>query len=601
MKRRRPAYLYFLVLELLVCRSFALTPDGEALLSFKQNLRNSNEVLLQWRENDTTPCSWHGVICDKLTGRVVSLNLPSSKLWGSIASELVKLDQLQRLALHQNTLYGSIPPALGNFSHLKVLLLHDNYLSGQIPPELGRLLELRILDISSNLLSGAIPDSLGNLKNLTNFNVSTNFLTGEIPENGVLGSFGEQSFVGNMGLCGQQVGEICKSQLVDPSANRNGSFSPPKSVPGPPPFGLRKRSSKSSTGFLISALVTVGLSLLIALMCFWGCFLYHKFGKKRKGFEDIEDSGAKLVIFHSDIPYTSKEILRRIELLDESHIIGHGGFGTVYKLVMEDGSAFAVKRIDKSSLSFDCFFERELKVLGSIKHRNLVNLRGYCNSPSAKLLIYDYLQNGTLEEVLHESEDINLTWGARLKVALGAARGIAYLHHDCSPRIIHRDVKSSNILIGENFEPHVSDFGLAKLLEDNISHVTTVIAGTFGYLAPEYLQSGRATEKTDVYSYGIVLLELISGKRPSDASFVEKGLNIVGWAISLKKDRRWREVLDPRCEGVSPESLEALLQIATLCLCPMPDDRPTMHEVVKMLEAEMMSPYPSDFYDSNSD
>ncbi|MCO5596574.1 hypothetical protein L7F22_050639 [Adiantum nelumboides] len=600
MRKKRLTFLYLLVVLLLIYSSFAITPDGEVLLSFKQTLRNSDEILSHWKENDTSPCTWHGVLCDKRTGRVVSLNLASNKLWGNIAPDLGKLDQLQRLALQQNSLYGSVPTTLGNCSRLEALLLHDNYLSGQIPSELGGLLELKILDISSNSLSGTIPESLGKLKNLTNFNVSTNFLTGEIPESGVLRNFGEQSFVGNMGLCGQQVGEICKSQLVEPSMTPDASSSPLEGVPGPP-FGLRRRSSKSSTEFLISALVTVGLSLLIALMCFWGCFLYHKLGKKRKSFEDIEDSGATVVIFHSDIPFTSKEIIRRIELLDESHVIGHGGFGTVYKLVMEDGSAFAVKRIDKGSLSFDRLFERELEVLGSIKHRNLVNLRGYCNSPSAKLLIYDYLQNGSLDEVLHDSEDITLGWGARLKIALGAARGLAYLHHDCSPRIIHRDVKSSNILIGENLEPHVSDFGLAKLLEDNISHVTTVIAGTFGYLAPEYLQSGRATEKTDVYSYGIVLLELISGKRPSDAAFVEKGLNIVGWAISLKKDKLWREILDPCCEGVLTESLEGLLQIATLCLSPMPDDRPTMHEVVKMLEAEILSPCPSDFYDSNSD
>lgn len=594
--------LYLLMISLWTCHNYALSSDGEALLAFKMGLRSSVGVLASWKESDPNPCNWHGVTCDRQTGRVVSLNLAFHSLWGNIPPDFGKLNQLRRLALQRNSLYGSIPPALGNCSQLEALLLQDNYLSGHIPVELGQLFGLKILDISSNTLSGTIPASLGDLQNLTSFNVSTNFLAGAIPENGVLKSFGTESFIGNLGLCGQQVDEICKSQLEEPAITPDSSSSPLEGVPGPP-FGLRRKSSRYSAELLISALGTVGLSLLVALMCFWGCFLYHKFGKKYKSPEVNEGDGAKVVIFHGDLPYTSKEIVRKVDLLEETHVIGYGGFGTVYRLVMDDGSTFAVKRIDKSSLTFDQFFERELEVLGSIKHRNLVNLRGYCNSPSAKLLIYDYLQNGSLEEVLHDRDShvSALNWGARLKVALGAARGLAYLHHDCSPRIIHRDVKSSNILLGEDLEPHVSDFGLAKLLEDNISHVSTMIAGTFGYLAPEYLQSGRATEKTDVYSYGIVLLELISGKRPSDASFVEKGLNIVGWVISLRRDKNFPAILDPRCDDALMDSLEAMLYIATLCLSPMPDERPTMNRVVKMLEAEIISPCPSDFYDSNSD
>lgn len=595
--------LYLPMISLLSYWSYALSSDGEALLAFKMGLRSSDGVLAHWKEGDPNPCNWHGVTCDGQTSRVVSLNLAFHRLWGNIAPDLGKLDQLRRLALHQNSLYGPIPPTLGNCTQLKALFLQDNYLSGQIPSDLGKLSELKILDVSSNTLSGTIPASLGSLQKLVSFNVSTNFLVGEIPENGSLKNFGTQSFVGNLGLCGEQVGEICKSQLEEPATTPSSSFSPLEGIPGPP-FGLHKKSARYSAGLLISALGTVGVSLLVALMCFWGCFLYNKFGRKTKSSE-VNDGGdgAKVVLFHGDLPYTSKEIVRKIDFLDETHVIGHGGFGTVFKLVMDDGSTFAVKKIDKSSLSFDRLFERELEVLGSIKHRNLVNLRGYCNSPSAKLLIYDYLENGSLEEVLHDqhSQESFLSWEARLKIAVGAARGLAYLHHDCYPRIIHMDVKSSNILLGENLEPHVSDFGLAKLLEDNTSHVTTIIAGTFGYLAPEYLQSGRATEKADVYSYGIVLLELISGKRPSDASFVEKGLNIVGWAMSIKKEKKLNEFLDPRCEEAWMDSVAALLHIATLCLSPMPDDRPTMNKVVKMLEGEVMSPCPSDFYDSNSD
>lgn len=410
-----------------------------------------------------------------------------------------------------------------------------------------------------------------------------------------------------MKLCGLQVGAICISQLEGPTASPDTLTTPVIGFEGIPPMGLPKKSRHYSTQLLVSALGTVGVSLLVALMCFWGCFLYHKFWEKSKPFHQHVEveiaSDPKVVFFHGDLPYTSKEIVRKIELLAEGSVIGYGGFGTVYKLVMDDGNMFAVKKLENHNLSSDRFFERELEVLGSIKHRNLVNLRGYCNGPFARLLIYDYLPGGSLDEVLHDQKtrDTEFSWHARLKIALGAAQGLSYLHHDCSPRIVHRDIKSSNILLGSNLEPHVSDFGLAKLLEDNDTHVTTEVAGTFGYLAPEYLLNGRATEKADVYSYGVVLLELLSGKRPTDSSFVEKGLNIVGWVNTLINEKRQTEIIDPSCEYFSPESVAAVLSVAALCIRALPDERPTMHMVVKMLKAQSMSPCSSDFYESGSE
>ncbi|CAN6487013.1 unnamed protein product [Victoria cruziana] len=302
-------------------------------------------------------------------------------------------------------------------------------------------------------------------------------------------------------------------------------------------------------------------------------------------------------MFHGDLPYSSKDILKKIELLNNENIIGSGGFGTVYKLSMDDGNVFALKRIVKTYEGLDRFFERELEILGSIKHRYLVNLRGYCKSSISKLLIYDFLPGGNLDEVLHERSE-QLDWDARLRIILGAAKGLSYLHHDCSPRVIHRDIKSSNILLDSNLEARVSDFGLAKLLEDEESHITTIVAGTFGYLAPEYINSGRATEKTDVYSFGVLVLEVLSGKRPTDSTFIEKGLNIVGWLNLLASENRLREIVDPSCEGVQPESLDALVSISMLCVSSNPEDRPTMHRVVQILESEVMTPCPSDFYDS---
>ncbi|KAI4327938.1 hypothetical protein L6164_020344 [Bauhinia variegata] len=580
MKWQLPWLIYVLLMHTIINKNEAISPDGEALLSFKTAVVNSDGILLQWRPEDPDPCDWKGVKCDEKTKRVTSLILARHKLSGSIVSDLGKLEHLKILALHNNNFYGTIPSELGNCTELQGIFLQGNYLSGMIPSELGNLSELKNLDISSNSLSGNIPSSLGKLYNLRNFNVSTNFLVGPIPSDGVLANFTESSFVGNRGLCGVQNNITCKGS--------------PTTNPQSPTSDQNQNGKKKYSGrLLISASATVGALLLVALMCFWGCFLYKKFGKNDgKTLAMDVSGGASIVMFHGDLPYSSKDIIKKLETLNEEHIIGCGGFGTVYKLSMDDGNVFALKRIVKLNEGFDRFFERELEILGSIKHRYLVNLRGYCNSPTSKLLIYDYLAGGSLDEALHEKSE-QLDWDSRLNIIMGAAKGLAYLHHDCSPRIIHRDIKSSNILLDGNLDARVSDFGLAKLLEDEESHITTIVAGTFGYLAPEYMQSGRATEKTDVYSFGVLVLEVLSGKRPTDASFIEKGLNIVGWLNFLITENRQREIVDPQCEGVRLESLDALLSVAIQCVSSSPEDRPTMHRVIQLLESEVMTPCPN--------
>ncbi|KAL7122531.1 hypothetical protein ACP275_01G050500 [Erythranthe tilingii] len=575
--------LYFLAKE-----TEALSPDGQALVNFRTAITNSDGVLLQWRPEDEDPCGWKGVKCDFKSKRVTALSLPNHKLGGPISPDIGKLESLQFLALHDNNLYGAIPPEMGNCTQLQSVFLQGNYLSGFIPIELGNLPQLENLDLSSNSLSGSIPASLGKLSKLSSFNVSTNFLVGQIPSDGVLANFQSDSFLGNRELCGKQIQE-CKN------SGGSSAFSQPTDS------DLSQAKKNNSGRLLVSALATVGVLLLVALMCFWGCYMYKRLDKTDdKGLAVDVSGGASVVMFHGDLPYSSKDIIKKLENLNEEHVIGAGGFGTVYKLAMDDGNVFALKRIVKVNEGFDRFFERELEILGSIKHKYLVNLRGYCNSPTSKLLIYDFLSGGSLDEALHERGE-QLDWEARLNIIMGAAKGLTYLHHDCSPRIIHRDIKSSNILLDANFDARVSDFGLAKLLEDEESHITTIVAGTFGYLAPEYMQSGRATEKTDVYSFGVLVLEILSGKRPTDASFIEKGLNIVGWLNYLVSETRQREIVDPHCEGVQTESLDSILSIAIQCVSSIPEDRPTMHRVVQILESEVTTPCPSDFYDSNSD
>ncbi|CAG7874496.1 LRR receptor-like serine/threonine-protein kinase FEI 2 isoform X2 [Brassica rapa] len=581
MKRCCSRLLFLSLFCALMNQNEAISPDGEALMSFRSVVSSADGVVGKWRPEDPDPCNWKGVTCDAKTKRVIALSLTHHKLIGPLPPELGKLDQLRILMLHNNNLYGSIPTALGNCTSLEEIYLHNNFFTGPIPSEMGNLSMLKNLDISNNDLTGAIPVSLGQLEKLTSFNVSNNFLVGKIPSDGLLAQFSKDCFIGNFKLCGKKIDMEC------PDENSS--------------TGSRSTGGGKTGKLLISASATVGGLLLVALMCFWGCFLYKKLGRDESKSLAIEvGGGASIVMFHGDLPYASKDIIKKLEALNEEHIIGCGGFGTVYKLDMEDGNVFALKRIVKLNGGFDRFFERELEILGSIKHRYLVNLRGYCNSPTSKLLLYDYLPGGSLDQALHERGE-QLDWDSRVNIIIGAAKGVAYLHHDCSPRIIHRDIKSSNILLDGNLEARVSDFGLAKLLEDEESHITTIVAGTFGYLAPEYMQSGRATEKTDVYSFGVLILEVLSGKLPTDTSYIEKGYNVVGWLNFLISENRPREIVDRSCEGVETESLDALLSIATKCVSSSPDERPTMHRVVQLLESQVMSPCPSDFYDSSSD
>ncbi|XP_060204720.1 LRR receptor-like serine/threonine-protein kinase FEI 2 [Lycium barbarum] len=576
--------------------SLSLTPDGFALLEMRTVLNDTKNVLSNWNDSDESPCGWTGISCYPNDQRVQSINLPYMQLGGIISPSVGKLTRLQRLALHENSLHGVIPNAIGNCPDLRAIYLRANYLQGGIPSDIGNLSMLIILDLSSNSLRGAIPSSLGSLRHLRLLNLSTNFFSGEIPDVGVLSTFRNKSFIGNLDLCGQQVSKPCRTSMGFPVVLPHAE-SDEAAVP-------TKRSSHYIRAAVIGAISTLGFVLIVLFIFLW-VWLLSKKERAVKKYTEVKkqvhnEPSAKLITFHGDLPYPSCELIEKIESLDEEDVVGAGGFGTVYRMVMNDCGTFAVKRIDGSREGSDQVFERELEILGSIKHINLVNLRGYCRLPTARLLIYDYLVMGSLDNFLHERvDDRLLNWNARLKVALGSARGVAYLHHDCCPKIVHRDIKSSNILLDENLEPRVSDFGLAKLLVDEEAHVTTVVAGTFGYLAPEYLQSGRATEKSDVYSFGVLLLELVTGKRPTDPSFVNQGLNVVGWMNTLLKEKRLEDILDKRCRDADAETVEAILEIAARCTDANPDDRPSMQQVLQFLEQEVMSPCPSDFYDES--
>lgn len=287
--------------------------------------------------------------------------------------------------------------------------------------------------------------------------------------------------------------------------------------------------------------------------------------------------------------FTYDELVEATDGFSDQKLLGEGGFGSVYKGNLQDGREVAVKLLKSGGGQQEREFRSEVEIISRVHHRHLVSLVGYCISGERRLLVFDYLPNDTLYFHLHGEGLPVMDWATRVKIAVGAARGISYLHEDCHPRIIHRDIKSSNILLDSNFEARVSDFGLAKLAMDANTHISTRVMGTFGYMAPEYASSGKLTEKSDVYSFGVVLLELTTGRKPVDTSQPLGDESLVEWARPLLNDaletQQFGVLADPRLDGnfVDGEMFR-LIEAAAACVRHSSAKRPTMGQVVRAFD-----------------
>ncbi|KAG8098371.1 hypothetical protein GUJ93_ZPchr0013g36644 [Zizania palustris] len=291
--------------------------------------------------------------------------------------------------------------------------------------------------------------------------------------------------------------------------------------------------------------------------------------------------------------FTYEELAVATDNFSPANLLGQGGFGYVHKGVLPGGKEVAVKQLQSGSGQGEREFQAEVDIISRVHHRHLVSLVGYCIAGARRMLVYDFVPNKTLEFHLHGKGLPVMPWPTRLRIALGAAKGLAYLHEDCDPRIIHRDIKSANILLDSNFEAMVADFGLAKLTSDDDTHVSTRVMGTFGYLAPEYASSGKLTEKSDVFSYGVMLLELVTGRRPIDntRSFVEDSL--VEWArpalARALADGDYDGVADPRLEGnYDPVEMARVVASAAMSVRYSAKKRPKMSQIVRALEGDML-------------
>ncbi|XP_073277963.1 somatic embryogenesis receptor kinase 1-like isoform X2 [Primulina huaijiensis] len=536
--------------------------EGDALNALKSNLADPNNVLQSWDPTLVNPCTWFHVTCNN-DNSVTRVDLGNANLSGTLSPQLGLLPNLQYL----NIITGRIPSELGNLTSLVSLDLYLNSLIGPIPDTLGKLQKLRFLRLNNNSLTGEIPRSLTTIMTLQVLDLSNNQLTGRIPVDGSFQLFTPISFANN--------------NLEELPA------SPPP--PLPPSSQSSSRVANSATGAIAGG-VAAGAALLFAGPAI--ALAWFRRRKPEDHFFDVPAEEDPEVHLGQLKRFSLRELQVASDDFSNKNILGKGGFGKVYKGRLADGSLVAVKRLkEERTQGGELQFQTEVEMISMAVHRNLLRLRGFCMTPTERLLVYPYMANGSVASCLRERPETQspLDWPKRKRIALGSARGLAYLHDHCDPKIIHRDVKAANILLDEDFEAVVGDFGLAKLMDYKDTHVTTAVRGTIGHIAPEYLSTGKSSEKTDVFGYGVMLLELITGQRAFDLARLanDDDVMLLDWVRGLLKEKKLETLVDADLQGNYVDNeVEQLIQVALLCTQSTPLERPKMSEVVRMLEGD---------------
>ncbi|PKA47484.1 Receptor-like protein kinase HAIKU2 [Apostasia shenzhenica] len=512
---------------------------------------------------------------------LVTIDVSSNQLSGEIPTSIGKLKNLSSLYLDNNQLSGQIPDAIGSCSRLSSLSLFGNSLSGPIPASIGFLPSLNSLNLARNQLSGEIPVSFTSLK-LSSLDLSNNRLAGKVPASLSIDAY-NNSYAGNSGLCADHVSFLRQCSSPDGGGSSN----------------LRTT--------LIVIVVVIALALAGS-----GLFIFIRRRRsastgelRRLSPKDSWDLKSFRVL-----SFDEQEIINSIK---RENIIGKGGSGDVYRVVLSSGTAVAVKHICNSTYVSDRRdgqstiallsggkssvrsreFDAEVRTLSSIRHLNIVKLFCSITSEDSSLLVYEYLPNGSLWDRLHSAAGkklVALDWGTRYEIAVGAARGLEYLHHGCDRPVLHRDVKSSNILLDKDLRPRIADFGLAKILHSappahRDATTQVLIPGTYGYIAPEYAYTWKVNEKSDVYSFGVVLMELVTGRMPVEKEYGEDK-DIVRWVAGRIRSRESvMGLVDGRITAAAErERAVNVLRIAILCTAGIPAMRPSMRAVVYMLQ-----------------
>ncbi|RWR97663.1 MDIS1-interacting receptor like kinase 2-like protein [Cinnamomum micranthum f. kanehirae] len=489
------------------------------------------------------------------------LDLSVNNFSGPIPKQLERCTKLRSLKFNRNNLNGSIPFEIGNLESLGTVLdLSQNLLSGEIPSHLGKLSKLEKLNLSHNMLSGSIPSSFKEMISLLSVDVSYNYLEGPLPDNKAFHNASPEALSKNKDLCGEVQGlRPCNSTRLS--------------------HGDGKKDHK---GARIIVLSLIGVLLFIsALVVIY--FVLHL--RKRNVENEVEEvlNPDLFSVWNNDGKIIYEEIIDATEDFDEKFCVGEGGYGKVYRADLPTGQVVAVKKlhpqedgeqIDQRS------FRNEIKTLTQIRHRNVVKLYGFCSHPRCSFLVYEYMERGSLAKVLKNGEGVfEFDWMKRANVVRSVAHALSYMHHDCNPSIVHRDLSSSNILLDMEYETSISDFGTARLLKPDSSNWST-LAGTYGYIAPEYAYTMKVTEKCDVYSFGVIALEVIMGKHPGE---LVSSLSTSGGQGILLKD-----ILDQRLPPPTDWEMKIVVltvALALACLCSNPQSRPTMYHVSQKLSA----------------
>lgn len=549
--------------------------DIKCLEGVKATLSDPQGKLSSWSFANTSVgfiCKFVGVSCwNDRENRILNLELPDMQLSGKIPQPLEYCGSLQLLDLSGNDLSGNIPSEICSWlPYLVTLDLSNNDLYGTIPPELANCSYLNTLLLSGNRLSGEIPYQLSSLNRLKKFSVANNRLTGTIPLG--LQKFQKADFEGNSGLCGGPLGSKCG--------------------------GL----SKKSLAIIIAAGVFAACaSMLLGLGLWWWFFARVNGQRKRYGMgRDDHGSWAETLRAHRLVQVTLfqkpivkvkvADLLAATNNFHPENIINSTRTGTSYKAILPDGSALAIKRLNSICKLGEKQFRSEMNRLGQLRHPNLTPLLGFCLVEEEKLLVYKHMCNGTLYSLLH-GNGTPMDWATRFKIGLGAAKGLAWLHHGCQPPILHENISSNVILIDDDFDARIVDFGLARLMANSNSNESSFAnggLGEFGYVAPEYSSTMVASLKGDVFGFGVVLLELVTGQKPLEVTAAEEGFkgNLVDWVNQLCSSGQNEEVIDKALRGRGQdEEILQFLKVACNCLVARPKDRFSMYQVFEALKS----------------